>query len=131
MFWNRYFRPSFILMLVVVALHWLASINGWYWTTNWYDSMMHLLGGLWVFLFALWVAHTKYAQKFLKDLSVRNLLIFVLVVGVLWEIHEIVFGFTDFFDPGYPLDTTKDLVMDMLGGALGAFIYKKRWRTQV
>ena len=112
-------------MLVVVALHWIASFKGYYWTTSWYDIMMHFLGGLFVFIAALWALNTQYAAKLAPYITLRNLLIFVFVVGFLWEAHEIVLKFADVNEAGYSPDTIDDLINDMLGAGLAAFIFRK------
>lgn len=126
MFWNRYLVPSIVVMIVVVALHWIASFEGFYWTVAWYDVMMHFLGGLWTFLFGLWIFNTQYALRIARLVTIRNLLIFVFVVGFLWEVHEILLGFASFSHPDYWIDTPQDIVLDMLGAAFGAFIYRKQ-----
>lgn len=112
-------------MIIVVGLHWFASLHDLYDTVWWYDIPMHFLGGLWVFLFILWVTDTGYGRLLLKRSPVRDALIFVLIVGVFWEILEIILSFTRFSDPGYFFDTPKDLAMNTLGAALGSVFYKK------
>lgn len=112
-------------MLLVVGLHWVASIEGLYWTVNWYDIMMHFLGGLWTLLFILWVVSTQYASLLKKYVSVFSLILAVIAVGIIWEWHEIFFQFTSFSDRGYWFDTNKDLVMDTLGAIFGILVYKK------
>jgi hypothetical protein len=125
MFWNKYFWPSFVVMLITVILHWVASFEGLYWTVAWYDVMMHFLGGLWVALFGLWAIHTEYGSRIAKPASIVKIILFVLVVGILWEIHELYFAFTSLDDPKYAFDTSKDILLDLLGGCLGGFIYRK------
>jgi uncharacterized membrane protein len=129
MFWNKFFWPSFIFLLIVAILHWIASFEGFYWTVDWYDIMMHGSGGLWVVLFTLWVVSTQYGVKLRKYSSFRNMLIWVFVVGVLWEVHEVVLGFTDFSVPGAWPDTFQDIILDMIGGTLGAVVNRKSIRT--
>jgi hypothetical protein len=128
MFWNRFFKPSFVLMLIIVALHWVGSIYSFYYILDWYDIVMHFLGGAWVVLFSLWVLNTQYAKKLSGLSSFLHLLAIVLVVGVLWEALEIYMGFTAFADPRYWFDTPMDLLMDLLGGGYGAFLYRKTLR---
>lgn len=125
MFWNRYFIPSFLVMLVVVAFHWLGSLQDFYSTTEWYDFPMHFMGGVWVALFTLWVLSTQYGAKLLRFLTIRNLIVFVFVFGALWEVLELVLHFTNIHDIGYLWDTTHDLIMDVLGAGLVSLIYKK------
>ena len=125
MFWNKYFKPSIIVMLLVVGLHWVASLEGLYWSIDWYDILMHFLGGLWTALFMLWAVSTQYGTKLKWLKSIIGTLSFVFIVGVLWEVHEIVLGFTDFSDYGYWFDTRLDLVMDMLGAICAVLVYRK------
>jgi hypothetical protein len=125
MFWNRYFWPSFFVLVGVALLHWIACVYDFYETTWWADTIMHFLGGLWTYLFILWVSHTQYGVKLLPYTSARNLLIIILFVGVAWELLELALGFTNVSDPRYPFDTPKDLVMDMLGAVVGLFFFKK------
>ena len=118
MFFNRYFAPSFALIILIALLHYLALDRAYYWTIAWYDIMMHFLGGLWVALAVLWVARTERIA-FLVSCRWKSILAAVLVVGILWEVYELLFGLTFVSDPEYWGDTTLDLVMDLIGGAIG------------
>jgi hypothetical protein len=126
MFWNRFFKPSFLLMLIIVALHWIGSIYSFYYILDWFDVMMHFLGGAWVVLFSLWIINTRPAKDPASLTSYAHLLLIVVIVGVLWEALEIFMNFTSFDDPRYWFDTPMDLAMDLLGGAYGAFLYRKK-----
>lgn len=125
MFFNRYLAPSFVLLVIVAALHWIASYEGFYWTLNWYDVMMHFLGGAWTALFLLWVTRTEVGSWLFSLATLRRLIAGVIVVGVAWELYELAFGFTAVTDPGYALDTAKDLVMDTLGALAIGLSYRK------
>ena len=125
MFWNRFFKPSFLLMLIIVALHWIGSIYSFYYILDWYDIVMHFLGGAWVVLFSLWILNTQYAKNLRFSSSFLHLLAIVIVVGVLWEALEIFMHFTSFSESEYWFDTPMDLFMDVLGGSYGAFLYRK------
>ncbi len=118
MFFNRYFAPSFALIVLIALLHYLALDRAYYWTIAWYDIMMHFLGGLWVALATIWILRTE-RLSFFKKCSWKSVLVAVLVIGVLWEVYEVVFGLTFISDPEYWGDTTLDLIMDLVGGALG------------
>lgn len=124
MFWNKYFFPSIIVMLLVVAFHWLGSLQDLYSTVDWYDIPMHFFGGVWVALFALWAIGTQYGTFFKKYLSVSSLLLWVLFVGVSWEVLELALKFNSIDDMGYAFDTTFDIILDMLGAAAVVSIYK-------
>lgn len=125
MFFNRYFVPSFALIVCIALLHYFALDRAYYWTVPWYDIMMHFLGGLWVALFSLWVCASGKFSFIPQRISWGKVLVVVLTVGVLWELYEIVFGLTFVSDPEYWGDTTLDMVMDTAGGLVGAILLNK------
>jgi hypothetical protein len=116
-------------MVIIAALHWIGTIYSFYYILDWFDIVMHFLGGAWVVLFTLWVLNTQYAGALSRFTSFFHLIAIVVIVGVLWEALEIYMGFTSFADPQYWSDTPMDLVMDVLGGGYGAFLYRKRLRN--
>ncbi len=125
---NRYFPPFAAVLLLVAALHWLASYQGYYWTVGWYDFMMHFLGGAWIALAVLWKSEMPYGYvaKWRGYVTTRNILIIVLVGGIAWEIMEVLLNMMDPALPGDAWDTTHDLIMDVLGGALAVRLFKKK-----
>lgn len=125
MLWNRYFFPSFVLLVAVAALHWIASDLYYYWTVPWYDIMMHFLGGAWVALAALWLLEMPFSRFFKARVSLTSVVLLSVVVGVLWEVYEIIFGFSDPSAVGYTADTSLDLVMDTIGAALTVWVFGK------
>lgn len=131
MFWNIYFIPSVLFMLLVVGLHWVGTLNQFYFSTEWYDIPMHFLGGVWVALFTLWALSTQYGVFFKKFLNIRNLLVWVFIVGVAWEVFELAMHFNSIHDIGYTSDTTLDLIMDMLGAGAVVCFYKKLIRSNL
>jgi len=131
MFWNPYFIPSFVVMLVVVAFHWLGSLQDFYSTVYWYDFPMHFMGGAWVALCTLWIISTSQGSFLKKFLSIRNLMLFVFVFGIAWEFLEIALRFTSIHDAGYLWDTTHDLIMDVLGAGVVSWVYTKSIRANL
>lgn len=129
MFWNRFFLPSFLVLVLVAVLHWFGSVSDLYSTTDWYDFPMHFLGGMWVALSTLWISYTSYGTFLKKYVSVRNLILFTFVFGFAWEILELLMHFTTIHDVGYAWDTTHDLIMDTLGAFVVTRIYKKSFST--
>jgi hypothetical protein len=127
MIWNRYFPPFAAVLLLVAALHWLASYQGYYWTVEWYDFMMHFLGGMWIALAVLWKSEMpyQYLAKWRGYATTRNILILVLLGGAAWEVLEVLLHMMDPALPGYVWDTTHDLIMDMLGGFVAVKLFKK------
>lgn len=116
------FIEIFLLSITVAVLHYFATIFSLYWSVDWFDIMMHFLGGLLIGLISLWVFFTsekiKYPRTKFAIFSVTIGL--VLIVGLGWELWEIFVGFTDVFSD--KSDTMMDLVMDTIG-AVAAYIY--------
>jgi len=125
MFWNKYFWPSFILLPLVAFFNWVGLINNYYGDIWWYDIPMHFFGGLWAVMFLMWSLSTQYGKNLLKYLCLKNILIFAIAVGFLWEILELILDFENIYRQGYPFDTFMDLIMDFLGGLMGSIFYKK------
>lgn len=102
----------------VIFLHWLAHTFYLYWTFKWVDIPMHVLGGIMAGLFTY-----VFLRAFRLSESVRNLLIGVLIVGLGWEVLELLYK-VDIVDLGYWIDTAKDLVNDTMGGLISILIWK-------
>lgn len=124
MFWNKYLFPSVIVLIAVAFLNWLGGSMGYYWTTNWYDWVVHFLGGVWTALFILWAAELRFFASLKPFLSARIVVVMVFCVGVLWEIYELAFALTDYHDRGYAWDTTHDILMDVFGAIVVCIVLK-------
>lgn len=101
------------LTLLFWLLNFIALTFYLYWTTGWYDYMMHFLGGLTVGVLVIWTFNIKNKSP----LSFLVVFISVLVVGGGWEVFEYVNDIT-FSTEGYTLDTIHDLIMDSLGAVV-------------
>lgn len=75
----------------------------------------------------LWFSRTHFIPYSDFAKSTIALISMVVVVGLLWEIYEVVFGLTFISDPEYLGDTTIDLIMDVVGGFLGTLTKPKRY----
>jgi len=107
----------FVLSLVTLALLQLLSVKLFlYWVYPALDIPMHVLGGVTVALGFLALAPRFARESLWRGLSAT--LLVVLVVGVGWEAYEYATG--TIFDSHAPIaDTILDVVMDLVGGALG------------
>lgn len=56
--------------------------------------------------------------------STKNLLIGVMIVGVGWEVLELLYK-VDALSTRYWIDTVKDLIDDTIGGIISIYIWKK------
>lgn len=127
---QKLFIEQFILIAVIAILHHLAFKFYFYWTVEWFDTFMHFLGGFWVVLFFIWfVFFSKFIKIDIKQYQNRKIffmsILVVLVVGLLWEVFEVFASLVSVQERGYAFDTSLDLVMDLIGGAM-AFLYIKR-----
>jgi uncharacterized membrane-anchored protein len=127
MFKKPLLKELFFTSLLVLILHVIALKFFLYWSTDWFDILMHLLGGVVIGLLAMFLFYTSGYMKFPKDHlgSIFAMTIgAVLLVGLTWELWEIFVGFTDVLDD--QADTMLDLVMDTIGGFV-AFGYGKKF----
>lgn len=127
---QKLFIEQFVLIAVIAILHYLALKFYFYWTLEWFDILMHFLGGLWVVLFFVWfLFFSKIIKIDIKRYQNRKIffvsILAVLIVGLLWEVFEICASFVSVQEYGYAFDTSLDLVMDLIGGAI-AFLYIKQ-----
>lgn len=112
----------FIFFLIFIILIFLAlHLLGWYslyYTTIWYDKLLHFLAGASI-VFIIW-------QLMGKKIFISLLLL--LVIAFLWEVFE--FSIDKIFN--LPLlqlglkDTLWDLVFDILGGIVILVLFQLR-----
>jgi len=121
------FKPPFQNMLVVLViifvLHLISLRNDYYWLIWWYDIMMHFLGGVWVVLVLIWLNQLKAAAVVL---TFKRVLTTIVVVGLAWEIYELLFNQTFIDAKGYGLDTVLDLIMNTVGATAVYFLYQTK-----
>lgn len=121
-----------ILAILVAVLHYLALTFYLYWTLDWYDIIMHFLGGVVIALLAMFFfyisGYFNFPKEHLGSIFAMTLGS-VLLIGLLWELWELFVGFSDVIED--QLDTFLDLTMDIIGGCV-AFIYGKKyiWKKQ-
>lgn len=112
-----YFALAFAAF--VILLHKIAYELYLYWTYRWVDIPMHILGGIMAGLFTfVFLRITRLPE------NTRNLIIGVLLVGIGWEILELLYK-VDVLSTRYWIDTVKDLIDDTIGGLISIYIWKK------
>lgn len=118
-------KEIFGLSILVAGLHYMALKLFLYWTTPWFDIVMHFLGGFLIGIIILCILINFIGVAFLNNKKVLFILTLsgVLVVGLGWELWEIFLGWTDVLEDQF--DTILDVVMDSIGAFL-AFIYSKK-----
>ena len=117
------------LIFFILLVHSLALKFYWYFTIWWLDMFVHFLGGFWIGLVALWFFSKKF--KFLTESKafigiILKILFFVLLVGIGWEVFEILVNDVIAKDSFDYLDILSDLFFDLVGGAfVTLFFFKK------
>jgi len=130
MFKQKPFIFSFLILLVLIALHYFGSYYSLYWKFGWFDSVVHIFSGLWAALLILWLCSILQQINSLKEYKAKAFLVaFVsaVLIGIIWELVENFYQVTYTSFDGYYLDTAMDILNDGLGGVL-AFLYFIRRR---
>lgn len=116
-------RALFFLQLSVIAtlglLHVGALYFSLYWHYVWLDTLSHFLGGGWIALAYGWVMLRLKGRA----PSLLEMLAIIIVVGIGWEVFEITVGVPR--EANWTFDTAVDLLMDVFGGLVGIFFFKK------
>lgn len=121
-------RVHILLVLLLIATSILASVHilalelSLYYVVPYLDVPMHFLGGVIVALMVS--AFIAIELPLPKKLGQFPYIIgAVLVVGLSWEIFEILAGIG--IEANYLTDTSLDIVMDTIGGISGYFVAKQ------
>ena len=129
------FRIAFIFLILVGVLNFIAITLHLYWTLHYFDSLVHFTAGVSVGFASLWFVSLFFVKN--NAPLNRNYILTVafvgaLIVGIVWEVFELVFGVTTLADGiHYITDTSSDLLMDVLGGLVAAFYTRKKiFKTQ-
>ena len=116
------FYFSLFVAFFIITVNYYANFYQVYWIFPWFDIPMHILGGVMVGLFAQTAMdkldrHKINKKRFMLAVSAA------LIVGVLWELAEWHYGVTDGLGPVSRLDTIKDIMDDIIGGALSIWVW--------
>lgn len=118
---KKLFKLSFWLLVIIGIMDYIGVKFYLFWPSGYYDIPMHFLGGLWISLVFLWI-WSKFKNLILFKEIFNKIIIIVMIVGILWEIFEIIVGATSLSDGiFYWKDTFGDLTMDFIGGFIGSF----------
>ncbi len=97
-------------------LHHLGSYYFLYWSLDWFDIVMHFLGGVSV---AMIFVYAYYSTSIgLKKHLIAKTFVFVMLIGIAWEYFEYYFKIANPTKGNYVEDTTLDLIFDALGALL-------------
>ena len=119
---KRLLKHLVFLMFFLFVLNLMAQEFYWYFTIWYFDMIMHFLSGFWVALFFVWFFSMEdmgFLQLSLEKIDFklfRKIILFVLSIGVLWELFEFyVYQYIGQI-PFHLLNTVSDICFDLLGG---------------
>ena len=110
------------LVFFIFIVNYFATKFHYYSSIWWFDMPMHFMGGLWLGLVFMWFF---WGQEFNYKL-VLKIILGVLIVGVSWEIFEVILNSYTIRDPFSTLDTVSDICFDLAGGFISIFYFAKR-----
>jgi hypothetical protein len=114
------------LVFFIWLINTLANAFYWYSAMWWFDIPMHIMGGMFLALSAGALFFKKLLPLSLKERLVVVLL-FVLVMGIGWEIFEyLVQALIKGIQLANIPDSIKDIFMDLFGGTLASFFVLRR-----
>jgi hypothetical protein len=112
---------------IVLIIHILATLFGWYEANWWFDIPLHFLGGMAISLSAYYLLEEfSNRQKFHNEFWGLRILLLVAITAmaaVAWEFMEFTFDnlAQTHFQPSL-VDTIKDLAIGLNGGGLVAIL---------
>lgn len=115
------------LIFLILFLNFFANKLYWYSSIWYFDMIMHFLGGFWVGLLYIYLF---LPVDFSKN-TVFKLLLFTLIVGILWELFEMLVNEVISSNPFDFLDTTSDIFFDLAGGGTAVSYFFKRIMLQL
>ncbi len=120
------FKQTFILLFAIGVADFLAHAWYLYWTVWWFDVIMHFSAGFCVAMASVLIWQYFFDKNISLKKSVAISFLFVLTVGLMWEIFETFFGIEQLSDGyNYVMDTVSDLILDICGGILGSIYAHK------
>src|SRR3989344_4361207 len=112
---RNFLYAQLIPLAILATLHLVGLEYHFYWRFSWLDTVSHALGGMWAAFFLFWMrAYAGYMPTVAWGIAGA------LILGVIWEAFELLAGLVP--EANYALDTSIDLLMDALGGALAAWV---------
>ncbi|MDO8660089.1 MAG: hypothetical protein Q7K54_05870 [Candidatus Parcubacteria bacterium] len=110
------------LIFLIFIVNYLAHQFYWYSAIWYFDMLMHFSGGFWLGLTALW-----FFSK--TELSFRyfiKIMLTVLLVGISWELFEVIFYNLVAQNSFDTLDSLSDICFDLAGGLAAVVYFMKR-----
>lgn len=126
------FKRFILFLIIIFCLFFILNFLGcwckFYYTTNWYDKLLHFSAAICVVLAAWWFMDIlEKAKKINKKSFLFKIFIyflFLLLIAILWEVFEFTIDKVFDFPPLQEgsKDTLWDLIFDIIGGSVGIII---------
>lgn len=117
-------KPTTLVFLIALSIlagvHFIALELYLYWHYVWFDLPMHLIGGSVVVLGVYALSELSVPPFKIIASSGLAILCFLVAVMLAWEVFEVWAGIP--IEDNYWFDTSIDIVMGFLGGAVGYFV---------
>jgi len=110
------------LILFIFVVNFLANKFYWYSSIWYFDMIMHFLGGFWIGLAFMYL----FPPKDISFKLIFQTLLFVLFIGVGWEVFEVLVNDVIAKNPFNYLDTASDIFFDLSGGTFATLYFLKR-----
>lgn len=110
-----------LLLYLILILHILGNVLGWYYTIPYFDTLMHFLGGFWIAMISAYLIK-KYAKDLFEQHRLMEIIFLIgitMTIGFVWEFYEFLadtFIFNEIFLMRQSAtDTITDLTADFFG----------------
>jgi hypothetical protein len=114
-----HFTISVVMFLFIAFLYGTALYYDLPWYFWWYDIVLHIFGGMLISFVTVSIIRAREGEHNLYRMIMLGI-VSAFVIGLLWEVYEIVTGSTYVTKEGYPMDTVIDIISDISGGIIGA-----------
>lgn len=114
-----------LLLYLILILHILGNILGWFYTVPNFDTLLHFLGGFWIAM-----ASVYFLKRYAKDLFRGHKLVEILflvgvtmTIGFAWEFYEFLADSFIFNKTLLMQQSITDTMTDLLADFVGALVY--------
>jgi hypothetical protein len=112
--------------VLTAVLYWFGLERFFFWYYPWFDTPLHLVGGLTI---GLWGASLAWRRGYSRYRAFIFILLLALAIGLTWELFEYVYGLTA-EEGNYWSDTLGDLGNDVIGALVPWVLYSIIFRPK-
>ncbi|MBV9159427.1 MAG: hypothetical protein JO019_02395 [Candidatus Kaiserbacteria bacterium] len=109
----RVFLLGIVAFALMSAFEYYGLVKDLFLTNWWIDLPIHFFGGVWAAAIAAWFILMSRQRP-----DMVRCIVFVALCGIAIEVLEFFSGMRGSYFP-YPIDTVKDVIVDLIGGYAG------------